>query len=183
MIHFMEKCMHLLPTNCPRPHIVRIILDFILKHSTFKFMDTHKHQILGISRGTRMHPPSYATIILTLLLLIYFWKRFIDDIFFIFLGSHSKLKSLMTFRNTISPTIKYIFTFSEKTVTFLDVEIYLSVTRKLHTKFYKKSTDCMTLLHFHSHHPLSCKEGIIYSQTLPTWSSQRTTSCRKNSTT
>ena len=24
----------------------------------------------------------------------------------------------------------------------------------------------MTLLHFHSHHPLSCKEGIIYSQAL-----------------
>ena len=24
----------------------------------------------------------------------------------------------------------------------------------------------MTLLRFHSHHPLSCKEGIIYSQAL-----------------
>ena len=24
----------------------------------------------------------------------------------------------------------------------------------------------MTLLHFHSNHPLSCKEGIIYSQAL-----------------
>ena len=24
----------------------------------------------------------------------------------------------------------------------------------------------MILLHFHSHHPLSCKEGIIYSQAL-----------------
>ena len=24
----------------------------------------------------------------------------------------------------------------------------------------------MTLLHFHSHHPLSCKKGIIYSQAL-----------------
>ena len=30
----------------------------------------------------------------------------------------------------------------------------------------RKPTDCMTLLHFHSHHPLSCKEGIIYSQAL-----------------
>ena len=33
-------------------------------------------------------------------------------------------------------------------------------------KLYRKPTDCMTLLHFHSHHPLSCKEGIIYSQAL-----------------
>ena len=68
--------------------------------------------------------------------------------------------------NTISPTIKYTFTYSKQTVTFLDVQIYLSETRKLKTKLYRKPTDCMTLLHFHSHHPLSCKEGIIYSQAL-----------------
>ena len=33
-------------------------------------------------------------------------------------------------------------------------------------KLYRKPTDCITLLHFHSHHPLSCKEGTIYSQAL-----------------
>ena len=106
------------------------------------------------------------TIILTFLHLIYFWKHFIYDIFFIFLGSHSQLKSFMTFMNTISPTIKYTFTYSKQTVTFLDVQIYLSKNRKLKTKLYRKPTDCMALLHFHSHHPLSCKEGIIYSQAL-----------------
>ena len=137
-------------------------------------MDTHIHQILSTSMGTRMAPP-YAnlfmgkeehTIILTFSHLIYFWKRFIDDVFFIFLGSHSQLKSLMTFMNTISPTIKYTFTYSKRTATFLDVEIYLSETRKLKTKLYRKPTDYMSLLHFDSHHPLSCKEGIIYSQAL-----------------
>ena len=46
------------------------------------------------------------------------------------------------------------------------MQIYLSETRKLKTKLYRKPTDSMTLLHFHSHHPLSCKEGIIYSQAL-----------------
>ena len=124
--------------------------------------------------GTRMGPP-YAnlfmgkeerTTILTFIHLIHFWKRIIDDIFIIFLGSHFQLKSLMTFMNTVSPTIKYTFTYSKQTVTFLDVKIYLSETRKLKTKLYRKPTDCMTLLHFHSHHPLSCKEGITYSQAL-----------------
>ena len=83
-------------------------------------MDTHIHQILGTAMGTRMASP-YAKlfmgerkklfikeeriIILTFLHLIYFWKRFIGDIFFIFLVSHSQLKSLMTSINTISPTI------------------------------------------------------------------------------
>ena len=41
VIHFMKEFEHLLPTNCPPPDIVHIILDFILKHSTFKFMDMH----------------------------------------------------------------------------------------------------------------------------------------------
>ena len=134
-------------------------------------METHTHQILGTSMGTRM-APSYAnifmdkeerTIFLTFLYLIYFWKRFIENNFFIFLGSLSQLKSLITFMNTISPTIKYTFIYSEQTVSFLDVQIYLSESRKLKTK---NPTNCMTLLHFHSHHPLSCKEGIIYSQAL-----------------
>ena len=78
VIDFMEEYKHLLLTNCPPPHILRIRLDFILKHSTFKFMDTHIHEILGTSMGTRMASP-YAnlfmgkeerTIILTFFYLI-----------------------------------------------------------------------------------------------------------------
>ena len=80
--------------------------------------------------------------------------------------SFSQLKSLLAFMNTISPTIEYTFSYSEQTVSFLDVQIYLSESRKHKTKLCKKPTDCMTLLHFHSHHPLSYKEGIIYSQAL-----------------
>ena len=57
VIHFMEEYKHLLPTNSPLLHIVWIILNFILKHSTFKFMDTQINQILGTSMGTRMDPP------------------------------------------------------------------------------------------------------------------------------
>ena len=135
-------------------------------------MDTHIRQILGTSMGTRMGPP-YAnsfiykderTIILAFLHLIYFWKRFIGDIFFIFLASHTQLESLMTFMNTISPTIKYTFTYSKQTASFLNVQVYLPESRKFKTKLYKKPTDCMKLLHFHFHHPLICKESIIYSQ-------------------
>ena len=39
------------------------------------------------------------------------------------------------------------------------MQIYLSESRKLKTKLYKKPTN-------HSHHPLSCNKGIIYSQAL-----------------
>ena len=138
VIHFMEKYRHLLPTNCPPPHIVHAILDFILKHSTLKVMNTHIHQVLGTSMGTRMGFP-YANLFIskeerTIILIIYFWRRFVDDIFFIFLGSHFQLKSLMTFINTSSPNIKYMFTYSEQTAYFLDVQIYLSESKKSKAK-------------------------------------------------
>ena len=90
VIHFMEKYRHLLPTNCPHPHIMHAILDFILKQSTFKCMDAHIHQSLCTSMGTRMALPYTALfmgkeeriIILTFLQLIYFCKHFIEDTFF-----------------------------------------------------------------------------------------------------
>ena len=60
------------------------------------------------------------------------WRRF-----FIFLGSHTQLESLMAFMNTISPTIKYTFTYSKQTVSFLDVQVCLSESRKRKTKLQK----------------------------------------------
>ena len=154
MIRFMEEYKQLLPTNCQPCHIVHIIVDFIFKHRSFKFMDRHIHQILGTSKETSIAPP-YAylfmdkeerTIILTFLHLIYFWKYFIDDIFFNFLGSHSQLNSLVTFMNKIGRTIKY--SFINQTVTFLDVQIYLSETRKLRTKLYSANTTSLPLSRF-----------------------------------
>ena len=92
VIHFMEKYKHPLPTNFPAPHIVRAILDSILKHSTFNFMDTHIHQILGTSMGwlslcQSVHGQRGTYIILALFHLIYFMKYFID-IFYLSWFSH-----------------------------------------------------------------------------------------------
>lgn len=138
-------------------------------------MNTRVHQILGTSMGTRKGPPcvnlfvgkeKHTIIILAYFHLIYLWKGFIDDILFVFLGSYSQPKSFMPFMNTINPTIKFTLTYSEKTVSFLGAQVYLSESRKLKAKLYKKPTDSMTQLHFHSHHLLSCKKGIIYSQAL-----------------
>ena len=72
----------------------------------------------------------------------------------------------MIFMSTISTTIKYTFTYSEQIVSFLEGKIYLSESRKLKANLYKMPTVCITLLHFHSHHPLSCKEDIDYYQAL-----------------
>ena len=62
-------------------------------------------------------------IILAFFNLLYFWKCFIDNIIFIFFISHAQLKTLMAFMNTISPTIKYTFTYSKQTVFCLDIQV------------------------------------------------------------
>ena len=105
-------------------------------------------------RGTYHYPSILSP---NLLLETFYWH-----FFFIFPGSHTLFKSLMAFMNTISLKIKYTLTFSKQTLSFLDVQVYPSGSRKLRIK----PTDCMTLLHFHSHHPLNCNEDIIYSQVL-----------------
>ena len=58
VIHFMEEKKQLLLTNCQPGYIVLSFLNSIPKHRTFDFIDTHIHQFLGTSMGTRMVPPT-----------------------------------------------------------------------------------------------------------------------------
>ena len=124
--------------------------------------------------GTKCAPP-YSCIfmgkfennyILPLSELIRFWKRFIDDIFFIFLGSLSELNALMNAMNNLHPTIKFNFKFSQTKVEFLDTTIHIDSKGKLYSTLYTKPTDTMALLHFDSFHPSQTKSSIIYSQAI-----------------
>ena len=95
-----------------------------------------------------------------------FWKRFIDDIFLIFLGTTEQLQSMKDFMNNLHPTIKFTFEHSTHEISFLDMKILIGTDRKLSTTLYRKPTDCAALLHFHSNHSLKCKESIVFSQAL-----------------
>ena len=68
--------------------------------------------------------------------------------------------------NTISATIKYAFTYSKQTISFLDVQVYLSESRNLRAKLYKKTLPLWQYFPSTSNPLLSCKEGMIYSQAL-----------------
>ena len=63
---------------------------------------------------------------------ILFWKRFIDDIFPIFVGTTKQLQS-MDFMNNLHPTIKFTFEHSTQEVSFLDMKIHIGADRKLST--------------------------------------------------
>ena len=168
-----SKWLHTLPSYAPNANVITILLHFILKHSHFRFQEQHFIQNTGTSMGGRYAPP-YANIFMSKIEdIIYqewsshipFWKRFIDDIFFIFTGSLNELNRLKTFMNSIHDTIKFTFTESLTSIAFLDTLIY-TVDRKLMTSLYRKPTDKTLLLHFDSNHSLHTKESIIYSQAL-----------------
>jgi len=56
---------------------------------------------------------------------IIFWKRFIDDIFFIFQGDIGQLLRLKKFMNDIHDTIKFTFEQSLTDIDFLDTHLSL----------------------------------------------------------
>ena len=164
---------HILPQHSPKTEVIKIILHFILKHSNFRFQDQHFIQNTGTSMGGRYAPP-YANIFMGKIEdiihqewshHIYIWKRFIDDIFFIFTGTMTELTRLIFFMNNIHDTIKFTFEHSTNTINFLDITINIK-NDKIMTTIHRKPTDKMLLLHFQSNHSLHTKESIIYSQAL-----------------
>ena len=137
-------------------------------------MEKHLLQLVRTVMGTKAAPP-YANLFMgrheqtireAFIWAISFWKRFIDDIFLIFLGTTEQLQSMIHFMNNLHPTIKFTFEHSTQEISFLDMKIHIGADRRLSTTLYRKPTDCAALLHFHSNHSLKCKESIVFSQTL-----------------
>ena len=53
-----------------------------------------------------------------------FWKRFIDDILCVWMGSRESLEALLRRLNSCHPTIHFTWTISEDSLEFLDTRIY-----------------------------------------------------------
>lgn len=156
-------------------HITEI-LSIILNQNYFTFNNEYFLQIHGTAMGTPM-APTYANIFMAVLekelllnapngLIPLEWIRFIDDVFAIWTHGIETLNKFLDYINLIHPTIKFDYTFSHKTVNFLDTTIYLNNNNQLESDLYIKPTDRTLLLHHNSFHPHSCKKGIIFSQAL-----------------
>lgn len=170
----LQKHRDLVPRGTPSSGIIGRFLQLILEHNYFDFLDSHYLQIQGTAMGTKMACP-YANIFMAMIETkltstitnhLALWKRFIDDIFFIWLGSQESLQDFMRTANTLHPTIKFTFESSDSQVHFLDTTVYLDESRRIRTTLYRKPTDKNLLLHYDSHHPLHVKRGIIYAQAL-----------------
>ena len=157
-------------------HYLKQMMEFILKRNYFDFNGEHFLQTMGTAMGTGF-APNYANIYM-----VYFeqkalskapnnlqpliWKRFIDDIFFIWTHGGTALQGFYDYLNTIHPTIKFEISHSIQEIDFLDTTIFFKHGTKLESTLFVKSIDTCSLLHATSFHPDSCKSSVIYSQAL-----------------
>ena len=95
----------------------------------------------------------------------YLWRRYIDDIFFLWEHGENKLKSFIDKINKVHPTIKYTAEWSKTSINCLDVTVSL-VEGVIETELYAKPTDSHQYLQSSSCHLFQCKKGIAYSQVL-----------------
>ena len=147
--------------------------EFVLKNNYFEFDRSVYQQVSGTAIATKFAPP-YACIFMDRLensfletqsLKPLVWLRYIDDIFFIWTHSEEELKEFMRELNSFDTNIKFTYEYSDKKVSFLDLQVDI-VEGKLITSLFVKPTDRHQYLHYSSCHPEHTKRSIIYSQTL-----------------
>ena len=90
------------------------------------------------------------------------WLRYIGDTFFVWTHNEKKLKKFMRELNSFHTNIKFSYEYSDKKVSFFDLQVDI-IEGKLITSLFVKPTDRHQYLHYSSGHPEHTKWSIIYS--------------------
>ena len=156
------------------------LLSLVLNLNIFEFDDELFVQCFGTAMGTRV-APTFANLFManidqkirdaaekykttTNQSPLKMFKRFIDDLFVIWIGAPEDLVNFLDDLNKIHPTIKFTASYDlqEKSTNFLDTTVNIS-NGKLHTDLYRKKTDRIKYLLPSSCHPSHICNNIPYS--------------------
>jgi len=168
------------------------LLQLVLKWNLFEFDEKIFRQLIGTAIGTKL-APNYADIVMAVideLILkaaakhgdgtfpISFYKCFLDNIFFVFLGSHKKLHEFLDEMNQIHPAICFTICHTKlpgavdtcecqelDKIPFLDTTISVK-NNLIVTDLYRKPSDRVQYLLPSSCHPNHCHKNIPYSLAL-----------------
>ena len=149
------------------------LAKLILENNYFEFDEKVYRQKLGTAIGTKF-APAFANIFMgsfeNLLLETcsyrpWVWRRFLDDIFIIWLHGRERLDEFLLALNSYHESIKFTWEIGNGKISFLDVMISFN-GRKFSTDVYHKPTDTHQYLNFKSCHPQHVKKAIPYSQAL-----------------
>ena len=94
------------------------------------------------------------------------WLRYIDDIFFIQTHSEEELKKFMGELNSFDTNIKFTYEYSDKRVSFLDLQVDIVHGKLITSLFVKPASLYVQYVHYSSSHPEHTKRSITYSQNI-----------------
>ena len=94
----------------------------------------------------------------------FIWKRFIDDIFFVWTYGQDELDKFVHHLNACHHSIEFTLESSTEYVHFLDINISKNEHGCITPNLYCKPTDSHNYLLFSSEHPRHILNGIHYSQ-------------------
>ena len=163
------------------------LLELLLKFNIFEFDEKFFNQLLGTSMGTKA-APNYADIVMAYMdkkileaaakfgdgvFPVMFFKRFLDDLKFIFLNNHKRLHEFLAEINKIHPSFRFTMTHTKSpgaedtcdcpdaaSIPFLDLSISIK-NKKISTDLYRKPSDKVQYLLPSSCHPNHCTIGEI----------------------
>ena len=160
------------------------LLDLVLSGNIFEFDDQIYQQEIGTAMGTKV-APTYACLFMGWLesLMLdnwtkkhptypkpYLWRRYIDDIMFIWKGEVSELEEFLTHINSQHTHIKFTATYNQDTrsIPFLDMQITINKDGLIETDLYKKESSVVKYLKPSSCHPSHITSNIPYALGLRT---------------
>ena len=165
---FKYRSPHQNPTNAS----LCKLLELVLTTNNFLFDNKEYLQIGGTAMGTKL-APSFENLfmghfedkfIYSYPLQPFIWKRFIDDIFFVWTNGQEKLDKFVNYLNHCHETIKFTLETSCLKINFLDITIIKQTDGRICTNLYCKPTDSHNYLLYSSEHPRHLLNGIPYSQ-------------------
>lgn len=148
---------------------LKSLLDLSLDYSFIEFNGELFYQHRGIQMGNSASV-SVANITAAIELesiqsdLIVFRGRFIDDILLIVDVTDLEMSIDLWLESLFKhPFLKFSYEYSDKAVTFLDLNISLTEDNKISTSLYRKPMSKHEFLHFESNHPRHLLKSLPYS--------------------
>ena len=145
--------------------------EFVLKNDFFEFNNQTKQQISGTAIGTKC-AETYDCISMDLFEFLetqrdklFWWIRYIDDVFLIWTHGQEKLKVFFKDLNKFNPNLKFTNDSSKKHVAFLNLKVKLK-QGKIEKDLHIKSTSRHQYLHYTPSHMERSKRSIVFSQSL-----------------
>ena len=156
-------------------------MRLVASSNVFVFDRRYFLQLLGVAMGSKSSP-TFACIFMGMveLLLLFswhrsgglephLWRRFVDDIWFLWRGSEEELERLISHLNTSHATIKFdveagsSYNFTTRAVDFLDLHIWIDDEGFIQTTLYQKASRVVSYLLPSSAHPSFICRNIPFS--------------------